>query len=93
MTGFYIPPIPHKKALGNTEQEFVKKRWFYLNKFLHSLCELEYLWASKELSIFLDDEMNVEMSLPHLPTPTEYEKSMKCKNWMDESLKFVNDRN
>jgi len=40
---------------------------------LHSVCELEYLWASKELALFLDEEMKVELSLIPLPTPTDFE--------------------
>jgi len=78
MTGFYIPPIPQKKALGNKDSGFVKKRWYVLNWFVHGLCEIEYLWASKELQLFLDSEMIVEMALSPLPTPSDYEKALKC---------------
>jgi len=27
----HIPPIPHKKAVGNKDKEFVRKRCFFLN--------------------------------------------------------------
>ena len=32
--GFYIPPIPQKKAMGNKEKNFIKERWYYLNRFI-----------------------------------------------------------
>lgn len=93
MTGFYIPPIPQKKALGNKDSLFVKKRWYVLNRFVHGLCEIEYLWASKELLLFLDAEMQVEQTLVPLPTPSEYEKAVKCSEWMQVSSGMVNEGN
>ena len=32
--GLYVPPIPEKKAMGNTEEFFIKERMHFLNKFL-----------------------------------------------------------
>jgi len=36
--GLYVPPIPEKKAVGNTTSNFVEERMFYLNRFLRELC-------------------------------------------------------
>jgi sorting nexin-1/2 len=35
--GLYVPPIPEKKATGNTEAPFVEERMFYLNKFMKDI--------------------------------------------------------
>jgi hypothetical protein len=32
--GLYVPPIPVKKAIGNTKQHFVEERCFLLNMFI-----------------------------------------------------------
>jgi hypothetical protein len=45
----YVPPIPPKKKMGNTSQEFIEARCFYLNMFFKQLVRCPYLLESEEL--------------------------------------------
>lgn len=71
--GLYVPPIPEKKAMGNTEHLFIEERLFFLDRFLKEVCLLPYLYESEELQAFLrppggaDTEKALEM-LPRLST-------------------------
>lgn len=47
--GLYVPPIPEKKAMGNTENFFVEERMFYLNKFMQDCGGIPYISESQEL--------------------------------------------
>lgn len=56
--GIFIPPLPPKKLIGNTEQMFVNERMRVLNRFLN-LCEASDVRRSQAFSLFLtehDDE-------------------------------------
>jgi len=47
--GLYVPPVPPKKKMGNTNQEFIEARCFYLNMFFKQLVRCPYLLESEEL--------------------------------------------
>ncbi len=51
--GLYVPPIPEKKAVGNTTAFFVEERMFYLNRFLKEIIKLPYLYESYEFAAFI----------------------------------------
>lgn len=51
--GLYIPPIPPKKAVGNTDMNFVIERRYFLDRFLSLICEVDYLAQSEEFKLFL----------------------------------------
>ncbi len=51
--GLYIPSIPPKKAVGNTDVNFVIERRYFLDRFLSLLCEIDYLAWSEEFKLFL----------------------------------------
>jgi hypothetical protein len=51
--GFYVPPIPKKKAIGNKEKSFLDERCFLLNMFMKQLSRCPYLVESQEFSIFV----------------------------------------
>jgi sorting nexin-1/2 len=44
--GLYVPPIPEKKALGNTDDVFVQERMYFLDKFMKDIAGLPYLYES-----------------------------------------------
>lgn len=51
--GCYIPPLPSKKAIGNTESNFLNERKKYLHTFCNSVAKLEYLFYSIEFQLFI----------------------------------------
>jgi hypothetical protein len=63
----YVPPIPPKKKVGNTGQEFIEARCFYLNMFFKQLVRCPYLLESEELQLFIRPHMDVERALTYLP--------------------------
>jgi PX domain len=65
--GLYVPPIPEKKAMGNTDNFFVEERMFYLNKFIKDVCLLPYLYESAEFAAFLRPSGDVDHCLQSLP--------------------------
>lgn len=66
--GLYIPPIPAKKAIGNTTESFVNERCFLLNLFIRQLARCPYLVESEEFEIFVrPSQENLQMQLTLLP--------------------------
>jgi hypothetical protein len=64
--GLYVPPIPSKKAIGNTKQSFVEERCFLPNMFIKQLSRCPYLVESQEFLIFVKPSGNAlqrELSL------------------------------
>lgn len=51
--GFFIPPIPEKKATGNTNPEFVKQRQHMLNHFMVRCGKMQHIFYSEEMQMFL----------------------------------------
>jgi len=47
--GIFIPPIPPKKATGNTDDLFVQERGYFLDQFLKKLCQYQYLACTPEV--------------------------------------------
>ena len=68
--GLYVPPVPPKKSMGNTNQEFIEARCFYLNMFFKQLVRCPYLVKSDELNLFIRPQGDVERSLTYLPKLT-----------------------
>ncbi len=69
--GLYVPPLPEKKSIGNTEDAFVQERMYFLNKFLKDIAGLPYLYESQEFATFLRPAGDIEHcfnQLPHLST-------------------------
>lgn len=44
--GCYIPPIPEKKVVGNSESNFVENRKNGLDIFVKEMATLAHLWYS-----------------------------------------------
>ncbi len=51
--GIYVPAIPPKKAMGNTDLGFVIERRYFLDRFLSLVSEIDYLAFSEEFKLFM----------------------------------------
>lgn len=51
--GYFIPPIPEKKATGNTNPEFVKQRQHMLDHFMVRCARMQHIFYSDEMQMFL----------------------------------------
>ena len=71
--GVYIPNIPHKKAVGANEKEFVENRKEMLNRFCSKLSEIPYLINSEEIRVFTENVRDVPKSISTIP-PHSYEE-------------------
>ena len=61
--GFYIPPLPRKKAIGNKSQDTVDTRYFQLNRFCKLVGKHELLYTSPETQAFISNTHNVEKAM------------------------------
>jgi hypothetical protein len=61
--GFYIPPIPKKKAYGKMDSKVVGERFMILNRFMTELGDRPYFWESEEMRIFIKPTNNVSSEL------------------------------
>ena len=50
--GIYIPNIPPKKLIGNTNEKLISNRMRLLNAFCFKLSKIPYLFKSDEVKIF-----------------------------------------
>ena len=50
--GIYIPNIPPKKLIGNTNEKLISNRMRLLNAFCFKLSKIPYLFKSNEVKIF-----------------------------------------
>lgn len=88
--GFYCPPLPPKKAIGNLDQDFVEERRYFLDKFLKSLMQIPHLKESEEFQAFIRPKAaDVERSLALLPkmTPETILERLKQTTGLTEDSK------
>jgi len=52
--GLYIPSLPHKQIIGETNKEVVNMRIEMINRFLFKITNLNYIKNSEELNAFLN---------------------------------------
>ena len=64
--GVFIPNIPHKKTVGNTDKEIVELRIEMINRFLKKLSKIDYLFNSDEMNYFLENSTNVSKTLENI---------------------------
>ena len=50
--GVYIPNVPPKKAVGNTDSKIIDKRIRLLNRFCYQLSTVNFLFESEEVKLF-----------------------------------------
>ena len=74
--GVFIPNIPHKKTVGNTEKEVVGLRVEMINRFCKKLSKIPYLFNSDEMELFLQNSSNVPKTLDGIKADT-YEELLK----------------
>ena len=65
--GIFIPPIPPKQSSGNTKENFVEERMYFLSQFLRKLSKTYYLAKTPEVQVFLRPQGKVEENLKSLP--------------------------
>ena len=64
--GIFIPNIPHKKTVGNTDKEIVDLRIEMINRFLKKLSNIDYLFNSDEMELFLQNSNNIPKTLDNI---------------------------
>ena len=74
--GVFIPNIPHKKTMGNTDKEIVGLRIEMINRFLKKLSKIDYLFNSDEMELFLQNSNNVPKTLDNIKEDT-FEELLK----------------
>lgn len=57
--GIYIPPIPPKKTSANKDEKYLKERRIFLEKFIRTIGENEFLTQSEEFKIFSRTSGNI----------------------------------
>ena len=77
--GVFIPNIPHKKTVGNTDKEIVDLRIAMINRFLKKLSNIDFLFNSDIMNYFLENSNNVPKTLDNFKTPS-YEQLLKNYN-------------
>ena len=89
--GLYVPPIPEKKAMGNTTNYFVEERMHYLNKFIQAICKLPYLYESYEFATFLRPAGDLDMCFQQLPPQTTLSVYMRLRDVVPLSIMITED--
>ena len=74
--GVFIPNIPHKKTMGNTDKEIVDLRVEIINRFLKKLSKIDYLFNSDEMELFLQNSNNIPKTLDNIK-PDSYQELLK----------------
>ena len=64
--GVFIPNIPHKKTVGNTDKEIVDLRIAMINRFLKKLSNIDFLFNSDIMNYFLENSTNVSKTLENI---------------------------
>jgi hypothetical protein len=66
LPGLYIPPLPNKKIIGSTKDDFVAERCYLLDKFVKNVTRCPYLFESEEFRVFLHPEQELDKQLEYL---------------------------
>ena len=100
--GVFIPNIPHKKKVGNKGKRIVGMRVEMINRFLKKLSQIEYLFNSEEMELFLQNSSSVSKTLEGLKTQnyedllkkysqafTDYDDNFDIKAGKEDQEKFL----
>ena len=85
--GIYIPNVPPKKAVGNTDSKTIEKRERMLNIFCFKLSTLPYLFNSEEVKVFKTAGTETAKAIQALPKPS-YEE---IKNRYSQSFENLDE--
>ena len=75
--GVFIPNIPHKKTIGSTDKGTVELRIEQINRFLKKLSNIDYLFKSDEMELFLQNSSNIPKILDNVKEESYQEKLKK----------------
>ena len=75
--GVFIPNIPHKKTIGSTDKGTVELRIEQINRFLKKLINIDYLFKSDEMELFLQNSSNIPKILDNIKEESYQEKLKK----------------
>ena len=64
--GVFIPNIPHKKTVGATDKDIVDLRIEMINRFLKKISNIDYLFNSDEMELFIQNSTNVAKTLDNI---------------------------
>ena len=64
--GVFIPNIPHKKTMGATDKDIVGLRIEMINRFLKKLSNIDYLFNSDEMDLFVQNSNNIPKTLDNI---------------------------
>ncbi len=91
--GVYIPAIPNKTTIGNTEKQVTLNRMRFLNGFLNRLAIIPGIYYAEEVQAFLkSDSEQVEKSLQSFEKRTVDETLNKYIDTFAEEIKEMNER-
>ena len=87
--GVFIPNIPHKKTIGSTDKGTVELRIEQINRFLKKLINIDYLFKSDEMELFLQNSSNIPKILDNIKEESYQDKLKKyCQVFTDYDENF-----
>jgi hypothetical protein len=87
--GVFIPNIPHKKTIGSTDKGTVELRIEQINRFLKKLSNIDYLFKSDEMELFLQNTSNIPKILDNIKEESYQDKLKKyCQVFTDYDENF-----
>jgi len=87
--GVFIPNIPHKKTIGSTDKGTVELRIEQINRFLKKLSNIDYLFKSDEMELFLQNSSNIPKILDNIKEESYQDKLKKyCQVFTDYDENF-----
>ena len=87
--GVFIPNIPHKKTIGSTDKGTVELRIEQINRFLKKLSNIDYLFQSDEMELFLQNSSNIPKILDNIKEESYQDKLKKyCQVFTDYDENF-----
>ena len=89
--GIYIPPIPPKKAIGNTDIKIIQFRLRLLNNFLHQLSQIPFLLNSEEVTLFISNSQDVAGQINNLSELNSSERITRYKNAFMQGVQSENE--
>ena len=87
--GVFIPNIPHKKTIGSTDKGTVELIIEQINRFLKKLSNIDYLFKSDEMELFLQNSSNIPKILDNIKEESYQDKLKKyCQVFTDYDENF-----
>lgn len=68
--GCYVPAIPEKKMINNSDTQFIEDRRQLLERFVKEIAKFDYIVFSKEFKVFVRGTGEIDKVLQSLPKQT-----------------------